>query len=157
MPTHRILFVCLGNICRSPSAETIMQHMIEQAGLSETIHCDSAGTIGVHQGEPADTRMRKHLAKRGYNSTVRSRKFIAPTDFDDFDLVLAMDDANMRDLTALATGTQAEKLQKMTDYCRTHDVENVPDPYYGGDAGFETVIDLLEDACSNLLEQLTGK
>lgn len=148
----RLLFVCLGNICRSPTAEAVMQAKIADAGLSDEIFCDSAGTIGYHAGERADSRMREHASRRGYNLLSRSRKITAK-DFETFDYIFVMDDDNHRELMRLA-GPHEGKVRRMTDSCRTHSDSRVPDPYYGGAAGFEHVLDLLEDACENLLVEL---
>lgn len=148
----RVLFVCLGNICRSPTAEAVMQAKIADAGLEDQISCDSAGTIGYHAGEAADSRMREHGSRRGYQLLSRSRK-VTPEDFEDFDLIFAMDDDNQRDLLALA-GPHGDKVRRIVDCCTRHRADAVPDPYYGGAAGFEQVLDLLEDACENLLDEL---
>jgi protein-tyrosine phosphatase len=148
----RVLFVCLGNICRSPTAEAVMQAKIKDAGLEDQISCDSAGTIGYHAGDPADSRMRQHGSRRGYDLLSRSRKVTA-SDFETFDLIFAMDDDNLRDLLKLA-GPHRDKVRRMVDCCSAHDASAVPDPYYGGAAGFEHVLDLLEDACDNLVDEL---
>lgn len=151
----RILFVCLGNICRSVTAEEIMRTRLKEAGLHHDIEVDSAGISSWHAGELADPRMRHHAARRGYELTHRSRP-VAYADFFDFDLILGMDDSNMQALRDMAPGAEEEKkLHRMTDYCVRHaGADHVPDPYYGGDQGFERVIDLLEDACSGLLASL---
>lgn len=154
----KILFVCLGNICRSPSAEAVMKKLVSVEGLNDAVEIDSAGTIAVHSGEPADSRMRKHGLKRGYNLTSISRRIKYPHDFDTFDYIIGMDDANMHDLRDLLTSTEHEKkLYKMTDFCQDISCNSVPDPYYGGDAGFERVLDILEDACSGLLKYIKEK
>lgn len=151
----RLLFVCLGNICRSPTAEAVMNALIEQRGLADSIRCDSAGTSGWHAGEMADARMRRHASKRGYALTSRSRQ-VRLADFEDFDYVLAMDDENLSDLQKMEpSGRFHHKIHKMTEYCREHQASQVPDPYYGGDAGFERVLDLLEDACGGLLGEIS--
>ncbi|MBN2744332.1 protein-tyrosine phosphatase [Breznakibacter xylanolyticus] len=151
MEKKKILFVCLGNICRSPSAEGVMKAMVDQAGLSEFFTIDSAGILNVHQGEPADTRMMAHARKRGYHLTSISRP-IVPADFDEFDVIIGMDDQNMRDLAQKAPHAEGlKKLVKMTDFSTMPGVDRVPDPYYGGPDGFELVLDLLEDACQGLI------
>lgn len=156
--TKKLLFVCLGNICRSPSAEGVMKTLIKAEGLEKQIACDSAGTIGYHEGEPADSRMRKHAKNRGYNLTSISRKFNPNSDFDRFDLIIGMDNQNIQDLRDLdRDGKYQDKIIKMTDFCQKLNADIVPDPYYGGDAGFETVIDILEDACEGLLIQLKNE
>ena len=150
----KVIFVCLGNICRSPSAEAVMNSVVEKAGLSEVIECDSAGTIAFHAGEPADPRMKKHAAKRGYNLTSIARKFTIQ-DFEEFDYIIAMDRNNYTDLLALDKEAEfVDKISMMTSYCSDHEEEEVPDPYYGGPQGFEHVLDLLEDACVGLLERI---
>lgn len=153
-----ILFVCLGNICRSPAAEGVMTALVQRAGLAGEIRCDSAGTIGYHAGEPADHRMRHSAAQRGYELTSISRKVDPEVDFEKFDLIVAMDDENLRDLRAMDRDQiYAGKMHKMTDFCRRSKASYVPDPYYGGAQGFENVLDILEDACGGLLEKLRNE
>lgn len=151
---YKILFVCLGNICRSPAAEEIMRKLVEDAGLEDSFVLDSAGLIDYHEGEPADGRMRAHAARRGYRLTHLSRP-IKYDDFFDFDVIVGMDDRNISKLRAMAPGLEEEqKVVRMTDYCRLKVVDHVPDPYYGGASGFENVLDILEDACAGLLDAL---
>lgn len=151
----RILFVCLGNICRSSSAEEIMRTYIRKAGLEKEIQVDSAGISSYHRGERTDERMRAHAIRRGYNITHRSRP-VCTEDFYDFDLILGMDDSNIDALCERAPSVETErKIRRMTDYCRTKAIDHVPDPYYGGAQGFENVLDILEDACQGLLEEIT--
>lgn len=151
----RVLFVCLGNICRSPSAEAVFNHFIKKHGMEDLVSCDSAGILAYHAGKPADSRMQRHATKRGYRLTSVSRRFDAQADFARFDLVIGMDEANMADLKQLAnSATDREKISRMTDYCSKPGYTEVPDPYYGGAAGFELVLDLLEDACEGLLLKL---
>lgn len=153
----RILFVCLGNICRSSSAEEIMRTYIKRAGLEKEIEVDSAGISSYHQGELADDRMRAHAIRRGYNITHCSRP-VRTDDFYEFDLILGMDDRNIDALKEKAPDVETErKIGRMTDYCRVKVVDYVPDPYYGGAQGFENVLDILEDACGGLLDSLTQK
>ena len=155
MKTTKVLFVCLGNICRSCTAEEIMRQLVCQAGLEEHFFLDSAGLINYHEGEPADARMRAHASRRGYHITHLSRP-VKYGDFFDFDLIVGMDDSNIAKLKSLAPGIDEEaKVVRMTDYCRTKVVDHVPDPYYGGNSGFENVIDILEDACAGLLDTLS--
>lgn len=147
----KILFICLGNICRSPMAETVMQKLIDESGLGHDIVVDSAGIISYHEGEPADSRMRMHARRHGYNITHISRP-IRTTDFYDFDLIVAMDESNYDKLMQMAPGIDEErKVVRMADYRVDKVMDHVPDPYYGGDQGFENVIELLEDACRGLL------
>lgn len=152
MPQKSILFVCLGNICRSPMAEGVFNKLIFKAGIYKDFKVDSAGLIAHHQGELADSRMRAHAARRDYNLTHRSRQ-VTDADFDKFDLIIGMDDQNIRGLKNLArTPEHAAKIHRMTDFCVNIEATEVPDPYYGGDRGFEYVIDLLEDGCEGLLK-----
>lgn len=153
--TYNILFVCLGNICRSVTAQTIMQHLVDKAGLTAHYTIDSAGIIDYHEGELADQRMRNHAAKRGYRITHRSRP-VTPHDFERFNLIIGMDRRNILDLQSIApSGGRGNQIRRMTDFClRYKDITEVPDPYYGGPDGFEYVLDVLEDACEGLLEQL---
>lgn len=154
----KILFVCLGNICRSPSAEAVMQDLINKKGLQNEIVVDSAGILAWHAGEPADRRMREHGRKRGYNLTSISRQVDPSVDFEKFDYIIGMDHENMRDLRALDRANRyGHKFYSMTGFCRHIPAEVVPDPYYGGEQGFESVLDILEDACAGLLEEIKAE
>ncbi len=151
----KILFVCLGNICRSPSAEAVFKGLVRNKGVQNQFEIDSAGTYGYHKGEPADRRMQSHAVKRGYNLTSISRPFNSNTDWDRFDYIVAMDDSNLRDLSQLArNGDDLKKLFKMTDFANNYKYNEIPDPYYGGEQGFELVLDLLEDAGEGFYEFL---
>lgn len=152
-----ILFICLGNICRSCTAEEIFRTMVHKAGCDVAFHIDSAGLINYHEGELPDKRMRSHAADHGYYLTHRSRP-ITMADFDKFDLIIAMDERNRDNLLSMAPNEAARsKVVMMADYLQHHeDVTIIPDPYYGGAKGFELVIELLEDACEGLLLQLTA-
>ncbi len=153
MSKKKILFVCLGNICRSPSAEAVFTGLVNKNGLADKFEIDSAGTGAWHVGKPADKRMQKHAIQRGYNLTSIGRQFDPYSDFDRFDRIIAMDDENVATLKSLArTRDDLKKIQKMTDFSKEWGYTEVPDPYYGGDEGFELVLDLLEDACQGLLE-----
>lgn len=148
----KILFVCLGNICRSSSAEEIMRIFVKREGLEHQIEVDSAGILSYHEGELPDSRMRMHAYHRGYELTHLSRP-VCTEDFFEFDLIIGMDDRNIQDLKDRAPSPETElKIRRMTDYCRNKQVDYVPDPYYGGASGFENVLDILEDACEGLLE-----
>ena len=152
----RILFICLGYICRSCTAEEIMRTVLQREGLDKVIEVDSAGLISYHQGEQADPRMRSHALRRGYHITHLSRP-VRMTDFYDFDLIIGMDDSNISRLHDLAPSLEAEdKIHRMTEYCTRMVADHVPDPYYGGAQGFENVIDILEDACEGLLQTIKG-
>ncbi|WP_300285554.1 low molecular weight protein-tyrosine-phosphatase [uncultured Alistipes sp.] len=155
--TYRVLFVCLGNICRSPSAEAVFRGAVERVGLEDCIEIDSAGISGYHAGESADDRMSRHAARRGYRLTSISRP-VTTQDFDRFDLIVGMDDSNIRDLTRKASREEGRaEIRRMTDFCTQYDDTEVPDPYYGGAAGFERVLDLLEDACRGLLDYVRSR
>lgn len=154
---YKLLFVCLGNICRSPSAENIMNHLIAEAGLRDKIICDSAGTSNYHIGNPPDRRMTIAAAQQNITMTGSARQFVS-ADFQNFDLILAMDKANYEDILAIdRSGKHHHKVRLMCDFCRQHSDKEVPDPYYGGQSGFAYVIDLLMDACSGLLEDVKSK
>ena len=152
---YGVLFVCLGNICRSPAAQAVMQRMVDERGLSEQFFIDSAGIGGWHIGDLPDKRMRVHARPRGYELTHRARR-VQANDFEDFDLIVGMDAANVDDLCGMsATIEQQDKVVMMGDYIRQYpNYDFVPDPYYEGSEGFELVLDLLEDACDNLLNRI---
>lgn len=148
----KILFVCMGNICRSPAAEGIFRRMVADAGLDEVIEIDSAGTHSYHTGLPADERMRRVARSRGYELDGILARTLVVEDFDRFDLIITMDDDNFDLATALRPGKGAP-IVRMVDYCEISKPDEVPDPYYGEEDGFHTVIDILEDACYNLLKR----
>jgi protein-tyrosine phosphatase len=157
MAEQRLLFVCLGNICRSPAAEGVLLHLLEQRGLQDHFVVDSAGTGGWHVGRPADRRMRAAAERRGIALPSRARQ-IQPVDLQRFDRILTMDDDNLQAVQALARElggrNDLARIEPITSHCQRLQVREVPDPYYGGDEGFEQVLDLLEDACSGLLASL---
>ncbi len=147
-----ILFVCMGNICRSPSAEAVFRHKARSIGLSLTI--DSAGTVGAHAREKPDHRAQKVGAERGYSfDGIKARK-VTIRDFDNFDLILAMDNANLEDLQYVAPEHLQSKVMLFLDFAKNHEENEVPDPYYGGANGFRLVLDLIEDASDGLIAQL---
>lgn len=154
---HSILFVCLGNICRSPAAQGVMLDVIRRRGLEDSFEVDSAGTIAYHAGDGPDRRMIQAAGRRGFRLDHISRR-IRPNDFDDFDVIVAMDDKNYDDLRALAPTPEHEKhILKMADYFSPAMAERydcVPDPYYEGPEGFELVLDMLDDACETLLNKI---
>ena len=155
----KLLFVCLGNICRSPAAEGVFLHLLNERGLSDQFVVDSAGTGGWHVGNPPDRRMQAAANRRGISLPSRARQ-IDLDDLRDFDLVLTMDNANLMAVQGLAreAGSSATaSIKPMLSYARSFSETEVPDPYYGGDSGFEHVLDLLEDACNNLLDELRPK
>ena len=156
---QRILFVCLGNICRSPAAEGIMRRIVSDRGLENEFEIDSAGTYGGHAGQLPDARMRAAASGRGYGLTHRSRP-LREEDFDAFDLIVVMDDANYERVCRMAPERRyIEKVTRMVNFCRRHPQwSHIPDPYYEGREGFELVLDLLEDGCEGLTEAaLAGK
>lgn len=154
---YKLLFVCLGNICRSPSAENIMNHLVTQAGLGDKIQSDSAGTSGYHIGERPDRRMTQAANAQGIEMRGRSRRLEAE-DLAEFDLILAMDRSNYQGILALdPSGQYAHKVKMICDFCRAREETEVPDPYYGGADGFRDVIDLLMDASQGLLEQIIAE
>ena len=135
-------------------AEAIMCKLVKERGLDKEYEIDSAGLIRYHEGEGADPRMKFHAKRHGYLLTHISRP-VREMDFDLFDLIVGMDDSNWERLHRMAPTVEAEtKIVRMTDYCQRHVIDHVPDPYYGGDQGFENVIDILEDACEGLLNEL---
>lgn len=151
---YRILFVCLGNICRSPAAEIIFRKQVADSGRAEDFEIDSAGTIGHHAGSPPDSRMAESLGRHGFTVQGRARQ-IQSADLEDFDLIVTMDETNLSDVRQLdASGEAHSKIQPFVSFCRRHDDLRVPDPYYGGQRGFDHVIELLKDGCEGILESL---
>ena len=150
----RVLMVCTGNICRSPTAHGVLEKMVADAGLAALIQVDSAGTHSYHVGEAPDGRSQQHALRRGYDLSQQRARQLMAQDFDDFDLVLVMDSANEVAARRIATPAQQQRMKRLTDYCQRFDEPEVPDPYYGGDSGFEHVLDLVEDACRNLLQSI---
>lgn len=154
---YKILFVCLGNICRSPAAEAVFNHKLEEKKLTQYFFVDSAGTYGGHSGELPDRRMRLAAEKRGYTLTHHSRK-ITFSDFENFDLIVVMDNYNYDDVRFLAPTIEAKnKVCKMASFLEKSDFTYIPDPYYEGSEGFELVLNLLDESCENLLKHLKNK
>ncbi len=152
----KILFVCLGNICRSAAAEAVMKSVLEENG-DKRFFVDSAGLLSYHQGEPADARMRYFAAQKGYDVTSISRP-VKADDFEKFDIIVGMDDTNVDELKErAATLEQVQKIHQMTEFAIHSEATYVPDPYYGGNEGFERVMDILEDTCKGLYNYLTEK
>lgn len=149
----KVLFICLGNICRSPAAEGVFREMVKKEGLQNRIGIDSAGTASWHAGDAPDGRMIYHAKKRGYDlSDLEGRQIRAPEDFKEFDYVLTMDNENLKNVLALDHKQEFKhKIKPLVSFCRMHSAEEVPDPYYKEEDGFEHVLDLLEDACQQLL------
>ncbi len=155
---HKVLFICLGNICRSPAAEGIMKHIVDEAGRSSDFAIDSAGMGDWHVGQLPDRRMRSHGQSHGYTFDSRARQF-GTADFDRFDTIVTMDDNNRREVLAMArTSADRAKVVGMASFLTSHPGQtDIPDPYYGGDNDFELVIDLLEDACQSLFNSIVNK
>jgi protein-tyrosine phosphatase len=151
----KVLFVCMGNICRSPAAEGIFKKLVADSNLRDDIFIDSAGTIGYHSGELPDARMRRHALARGYDLDSRARQFNLKNDFEEFDFIITMDNDNYADITKLdSKNIYINKIFRMVDFLSDKNVSEVPDPYYGGAEGFEFVIDVLEDGTKNLLTKI---
>jgi len=151
---QRILFVCLGNICRSPLAQGAFEHQVIEAGLSGLYDADSAGTAAWHAGKTPDPRSIATAARRGINLTTQRARQVSKDDFSAFDLILAMDEANHAALLEIAPGEQAHKVQLFLGDKPDGSRREVPDPYYGGDDGFDQVLDLIEDGTRALLARL---
>ena len=153
----RVLFVCMGNICRSPTAEGVFKHQVAQAGLAELIASDSAGTHDYHIGDPPDPRAQNAAGRRGYDlSPLRGRQ-VGLRDFADFDYVLAMDDYNLRALERLCPSQHRHKLKLFMEFSAGAGMREVPDPYSGGPDGFELVLDMVEEAAQGLLHHLRAR
>jgi protein-tyrosine phosphatase len=150
----RILFVCMGNICRSPSAEGVMRKLIDEAGLQEFIEIDSAGTSDYHIGAAPDSRSQEAALRRGYDLAALRARQVSDDDFRNFDFLVAMDKSNLTLLQRRCPPSLQGKLHLMMQYAERSGAVEVPDPYYEGAHGFEMVLDYLEDACSGLLRQL---
>lgn len=149
----RVLFVCSGNICRSPLAEAVFKKQVQEAGLGGRFEVDSAGTHGLHEGEAADPRARKIGTRHGLDVTSIARP-VVPADFDAFDVIVAMDRGHRRELRARAGQDREGKIRLMRDFDPASVGQDVPDPYYDGDSAFEKVHTILEPACRGLLESL---
>ena len=154
MEAIRVLFICMGNICRSPTAEAVVRVHLENAGLSAVFEIDSAGTHGYHIGKPPDRRAQEAAAGRGYDlSSLRARQ-VSESDFSRFDRILAMDRDNLELLRQACPAEHRNKLRLFLEYSSNHAEREVPDPYYGGADGFQHVLDLIEDAARGLIEDL---
>ena len=152
-----VLMVCMGNICRSPTAEAVLRHKLVSAGLGERVRVDSTGTHAWHEGEPPDPRSVRHAARRGYDlSRIRSRP-IAEADLERVDLILAIDWDNLGGLEAQCPEPRRRRLGHLCEHARRFDMPWVPDPYSGGAGDFEQVLDLVEDACDGLVEHLRAR
>jgi len=150
----RILFLCMGNICRSPAGHCVFQHLVDQAEVSDQFEIDSAGIIGFHAGEAPDERIQESMRSRNIPVIGKARQ-LKVVDLDYYDLILAMDKENLKNAQKLdPSGKLHHKIRLFCEYCTEHDETEVPDPYYGGKSGFEQVLDLIEDGCANLLKVL---
>ncbi len=149
-----LLFVCMGNICRSPTAHGVCRDKLRAAGLAERVTVDSAGTHDYHRGEPPDRRSQRHALRRGVDLSDLRARCLRPDDFERADLVLLMDHDNLQHARRLCPAPLHGKLHLLTRYCRIHRSPVVPDPYDGGEAGFEQVLDLVDDACDGLIDHL---
>ena len=152
-----VLFVCLGNICRSPTAEGVFRHLVEGHALGDRIAIDSAGTAAYHIGHPPDGRSQAAAKLRGVDLSAQRARQVSTSDFDQFDYVLAMDSENHANLLAICPPDKAHKVRLMLDYAVDGTDKNVPDPYYGEGDGFETVLDMLEIATRGLLDDIRDK
>ena len=149
-----VLFICLGNICRSPTAEGIFRATCQQRGLSDQFRIDSAGTAGWHVGKPPDTRGVKAARGRGVDLSMLRARQVEPGDFENFDFILAMDESNIEDLSALRPQGSSAHLHRFLEFNKSANSLDVPDPYYGGDEGFELVLDLITEASEGFLNHL---
>ena len=152
--TVSVLFVCMGNICRSPTAEGVFRHKVVDAGLEDRIQIDSAGTIAYHVGHPPDLRAQEAARKRGIDLGSQRARKVKPADFETFDLVIAMDSDNHYDLEAICPPGYEDRLHMFLKFAHNSTETEVPDPYYGGGRGFDIVLDLVEDASEGLLKHL---
>jgi protein-tyrosine phosphatase len=154
-PKVRVLMVCMGNICRSPTAEGVLRSKLEAAGLHRLVVVDSAGTSGLHGGEPPDARAIRHAAARGYDLSKQRARRVVAADFQRFDWVLAMDETNLDGLRRAAPPEATARLELLMAHAQRYShITEVPDPYYGAPAGFDRVLDLVEDACEGLVARL---
>ena len=149
-----VIFVCMGNICRSPTAEAVFRDYVEKAGLLENIHIDSAGTHNYHIGDPPDARTQHAARRRGYDMSKLRGRQVEAEDFLRFDYVLAMDEANLANLRQLRPGDAQSHLGLFLEFAERHREREVPDPYFGGADGFERVLDMVEDAANGLLKHI---
>ena len=150
----RVLMVCMGNICRSPTAQGVLEHLVAQQGWQPIIQIDSAGTHDYHIGLPPDTRSQQHARARGYDLSSQRARQLLRNDFSRFDWVLVMDADNERAARTLCPAEHQHKIRLLASFCQTQQMHEVPDPYYGGDRDFELALDLIEDGCATLLAQL---
>lgn len=153
----RVLFVCMGNICRSPTAHGVFESLVRQAALSDQIQIDSAGTHAYHVGEMPDARAQQEARRRGFDLSAQRARRVADTDFDEFDYILAMDTVNMEALRARCPARHVKKIHFLLEFASGIDDKQVPDPYYGGNNGFGVVLDLVESGASGFLAFLKSQ
>ncbi|GAA5786565.1 low molecular weight protein-tyrosine-phosphatase [Chitiniphilus shinanonensis] len=154
MDKFSVLFVCTGNICRSPTADGVMRHLVRDAGLADRVEVDSAGTHDYHVGEAPDRRAQAHASKRGYDLRSLRAREVTSADFARFDLILAMDEGHLALLRRRCPEPYQNRLKLFLDFATHFNEREVPDPYYGGPQGFEHVLDLVEDGCEGLLTHI---
>lgn len=154
MEKVKVLFVCMGNICRSPTAQGVFEHLVQSQGLAGRILVDSAGTHAYHVGNPPDRRSQEAAKDRGLDLSGQRARKIDVLDFERFDYILAMDRSNLQDLQQLIESPQHERLHLFMQFATRWNTDEVPDPYYGGNSGFERVLDMVEDAAEGLLEHI---
>ncbi len=149
-----VLFVCMGNICRSPTAQGVFEKVLAEHSLADKVQVDSAGTYGYHAGENPDKRAIDAAANRGIDISKQRARAVNQSDFDKFDLILAMDLSNMDALKEMAPADSKAKLKMFMDYAQSSNVREVPDPYFGGTQGFEVVLDMIQDASMGVLQEV---
>ncbi|WP_028487843.1 low molecular weight protein-tyrosine-phosphatase [Thiothrix lacustris] len=154
MEKVKVLFVCMGNICRSPTAQGVFEHLVHSQGLSDRILIDSAGTHAYHVGNPPDKRSQGAAKSRGLDLSGQRARKVTLADIEAFDYVLAMDRTNLDDLQDMVAASQRERVRLFMAFAERWNVDEVPDPYYGGESGFERVLDMVEDAAAGLLEHI---
>lgn len=152
-----VLFVCLGNICRSPTAHGLFRDLVKNSGLESRIYIDSSGTGDWHIGRPPDTRATEHALARGVDISDLRARLVTSSDFDNFDYVLAMDAQNLHDLEQMVPSEFAGHLGLFLEFAANYQENEVPDPYYGGEEGFNLVLDMVEDGCNGLLADISEK
>ncbi|MDW3680253.1 low molecular weight protein-tyrosine-phosphatase [Cupriavidus sp. CV2] len=157
MKKFAILMCCMGNICRSPTAEGVLRAKLEVAGLADLVELDSAGTHGYHIGRAPDARSQRHALARGYDLSAQRARQAVVQDFARFDLLLAMDQDNLAALRGICPAGSQDKLRLLMSFASRHDADEVPDPYYGEGDGFERVLDYVEDACDGVIAMLRAK